>query len=442
MATTEPAQETFTVGKIVQVEARTWPGINKPGGVGRITQLHYSDNGTTVTSVDVRYTVVGGRERHVPIEHVEVAPEFDVQGNADSGDQTGQQLRDRSGLLGRCKRCGSLRADCGSCDWLEQERLVHQARNQPFQQAGAANEGNSRLPKSSGTRKQQTQISEGDASSSSSSSSSSDDVQQDDAEDIRRRKYRKLGPYWERLMNDSGSEVESSSSDESDIYDPMLARLAALTQRRRESKRRLAKKYATKKRRPKRRLQNAGLSSLETLPEPKVYAPRERTTESPTPKSVQLPNDTGQPPSPVLPSEQVDREIQVEDVGEPEVSSEDGLPPTPPLSPTQEEPENAIQVDSPEMGTAAPDVCLDLEGVGFIQPEGEAAAEHLPSDIVDRTQSVPYKQLPLFFDELLKELAREIIPDSKVALADFQRKTREARSRNDNDKLRRLKEQG
>lgn len=58
-ATSEPA--TFSKGAIVQVQDRTWPGVNKPGGVARVTKIHRKG---TVISYDVAY-VLGGREKQV-----------------------------------------------------------------------------------------------------------------------------------------------------------------------------------------------------------------------------------------------------------------------------------------------------------------------------------------------------------------------------------------
>jgi hypothetical protein len=92
----------FSVGQLVDVKSRTWPGINKHGGVGRIVRL--SEN-----CVDVHY-VLGGRERGIPIEYVNLLPQ---------AFSSRKSLRDRSILLGRCRTCGSLRADCGSCDFQE-----------------------------------------------------------------------------------------------------------------------------------------------------------------------------------------------------------------------------------------------------------------------------------------------------------------------------------
>lgn len=35
----------FVVGEIVEVMRRMWPGMNKPGGIARITKIHY-DSGS------------------------------------------------------------------------------------------------------------------------------------------------------------------------------------------------------------------------------------------------------------------------------------------------------------------------------------------------------------------------------------------------------------
>ena len=55
------------MGTLVQVEARTWPGINKHGGVAKVTKLFLDDK--TLISVDVKY-VLGGTEKQVDMEYV------------------------------------------------------------------------------------------------------------------------------------------------------------------------------------------------------------------------------------------------------------------------------------------------------------------------------------------------------------------------------------
>ena len=54
----------LAVGDLVNVEARTWPGINKPGGVGKVVRLD-----TGGGSIDVRY-LLGGSERGVELQYV------------------------------------------------------------------------------------------------------------------------------------------------------------------------------------------------------------------------------------------------------------------------------------------------------------------------------------------------------------------------------------
>ena len=62
----------LSVGTIVQVEARTWPGVNKPGGVARITKAHTSESGTRY---DVSYIVLGGKEKKVDATFVKLHEE-------------------------------------------------------------------------------------------------------------------------------------------------------------------------------------------------------------------------------------------------------------------------------------------------------------------------------------------------------------------------------
>lgn len=111
------------VGRLVDVEARTWPGINKQGGIGRIIKVHTQVatrlNGgglaEKVTHVDVKYVVNTGREKMVAVQYVKSAQE--VENEAE-----GKELRDRSLLMGRCTNCPSLRKDCGACDWAIVEK--------------------------------------------------------------------------------------------------------------------------------------------------------------------------------------------------------------------------------------------------------------------------------------------------------------------------------
>ncbi|CAK9046364.1 Hypothetical protein SCF082_LOCUS26109, partial [Durusdinium trenchii] len=74
-ATMDVAQRTaapcFTVGQIVQVEARTQPGVNKHGGTGRVVRVN--GNG----SYDVKY-VLGGGEKGVEARYVSASGSGDA----------------------------------------------------------------------------------------------------------------------------------------------------------------------------------------------------------------------------------------------------------------------------------------------------------------------------------------------------------------------------
>lgn len=59
-------KEELAIGTIVQVEARMCDGGDKPGGIGRITKVHTSDDGP---KYDVRY-VLGGQENGVDAIYV------------------------------------------------------------------------------------------------------------------------------------------------------------------------------------------------------------------------------------------------------------------------------------------------------------------------------------------------------------------------------------
>ncbi|ETL36471.1 hypothetical protein L916_11546 [Phytophthora nicotianae] len=69
----EETEGVLEVGTLVEVESRTWPGINKQGGAGRITRVHREkskDGEAEDIFYDVRYVVVGGFERHIEREYV------------------------------------------------------------------------------------------------------------------------------------------------------------------------------------------------------------------------------------------------------------------------------------------------------------------------------------------------------------------------------------
>lgn len=58
----------IAIGDIVNVASRTWPGINKPGGVGLVTNITPVDNSV---KYDVTY-VLGGRENGIDAQFVQL----------------------------------------------------------------------------------------------------------------------------------------------------------------------------------------------------------------------------------------------------------------------------------------------------------------------------------------------------------------------------------
>ena len=68
-STTNQATASFQVGDIVSVQSRTWPGVNKPGGIARIAKILPDSS-----SYHVNY-ILGGREKHVDGLFISLPPE-------------------------------------------------------------------------------------------------------------------------------------------------------------------------------------------------------------------------------------------------------------------------------------------------------------------------------------------------------------------------------
>ena len=92
------------IGQLVDIEARTWSFINKPGGAAKITHIHYDAN-HVARSVDVVYSL-GGRESNLELTYVKMYVEVarnsrsrkrDVKMNVDTlGGQQQQQQSAKS----------------------------------------------------------------------------------------------------------------------------------------------------------------------------------------------------------------------------------------------------------------------------------------------------------------------------------------------------------
>mmetsp|Transcript_15254 Transcript_15254/g.22491 ORF Transcript_15254/g.22491 Transcript_15254/m.22491 type:complete len:380 (-) Transcript_15254:116-1255(-) len=69
-----PSNPNYEIGQLVDVEPRTWAGINRPGGVGRITKIDYSLG--YAETVSVKYIVGGGSDTKIDLQFVRPHEEF------------------------------------------------------------------------------------------------------------------------------------------------------------------------------------------------------------------------------------------------------------------------------------------------------------------------------------------------------------------------------
>jgi len=66
----------LAIGQEVNIESRTQPGINKPGGHGTISNIHYDTN-SSPKMVDVKYSL-GGKESNIELKYVKPHVEWSV----------------------------------------------------------------------------------------------------------------------------------------------------------------------------------------------------------------------------------------------------------------------------------------------------------------------------------------------------------------------------
>ena len=399
MATTSEAQATtnadtatkfFHVGQLVNVAPRTWPGINQPGGIGRIT-------GLARDRVSVRYVLDGRHEKEIDIEYVGIHQQGPIR-----------RLRNRSMLLGRCNVCGSLRTDCGSCDlWIEEEQ-VRASRTL----ARAAEDS---LLLASHNED------DDDDDGNDDKSSSSDNEEFEKIQKQNQRRYRKYlrmkaraQPYFDDSSSDGSSEKDvrqksghkerekNTTDDSSDSEDDLPLHQLALQASQMEppvpSRRRLLAsplrnppKKTRHHRRKVPRSKHMGKSILEQLSEPKEST--SRSDSSPLAR-VSLVRSPGS-----------------EDLSDSTTSSRGELRARAPAP----APEAYIEASTQEFENEDYSVLPGSTQDGFIQPEGNA--EDLPDDIRDRTQQLKYSELSPFFDRIAVQLENDWIPDFKLRLA-------------------------
>ena len=359
----------FEVGRMVNVKARTWPGINKPGGIAKVINVHILEN--TVICVDVRYTL-GGRETKVPVKYVVLAPQYENFHNE-------TKLRDRSILLGRCKRCGSLRMDCHSCDWMSEE---NQFTGAIITQRGYRNQTNTTRHVAIGsflTREEGV----------NDSSSSSD-------ESILRLKQQQQQQQQQQNTPNGPKEMtqllkNSSDSSENEILANIIRRNRRQQNTETESKQNLSPV-------PRRRI-----FSRFNLAEPREQSPDVTPYASETEsldKSHQL------------------SILQDDDlIGTQELSPLRSSPLIVPYTPPRESLVSAGTIPDPQHHA-----CNDL--AGFIQPEGDAF--ELPDDIDDMTHGLSFWELHTFFQKQLEHL-RDDVSEGRIQVASLKRRLRNAK---------------
>ena len=547
------------VGSIVEVLPRTWPGSNKQGGTARVTKCHYNDviitdaidqstsdskeskiSATTddmkndnsqkvLTHVDVRYTVVGGSEKKVPMEYVNAAPQYD---------QTFIQptlkpmLRDRNTIVGRCSRCGSLRIDCGACDYAYAERQSRE--NNHHDQVASDNNNRSKYRRRSRKNRRvkfqhdnntNRNIDEYDDTSSSrsfSSSYSADDYYDDDSgssDDGHLQLYRrrKEFPILKRtIINDSSSSSDmdpssssSNSSDNSDDEDDeLLSKLRTLSKQFKNRVRTLAKKTKEensnvivptisklkKKKRRKKRFKakyadkvnsvsnvqlkknlkvsrvskQASKSVLEAtsrgdsqlsknLDESNMSQTMRQYDHSAGTSIVdkhkndhsvnkeneevieQILSDDELPESAFQRSDNIEKDdsitpqpkigyVRDEDIGDTDDDEFDRTQQehshfthTPIYEEKNTFTQDTLVDEYHYFGPHSNSQDLDFDQT-FIQPEGEKAAESLPSDMVDKSRNIPFFELPLFFDSVEKKLREEQMPLASLEIDQLKHK--------------------
>ena len=366
--------DTITVGRLVEVQSRTWPGINKPGGVARVTNVHYDDD-LALSHIDVQYILGNTKEKEVPVDYVRLAPEY--EGGGGGGGRRQNNLRDRSMLLGRCRRCGSLRTDCGSCDWATEEETT--ANNT------AIAKHTTTIRKAKRTTTVTPSHEYYSSSSSSSSSSSDEDVALRELLKQNQRKYRKYlrtKMKWEREYK--RKPVKQKSKRKRKEYTGGYAAASVL-------------ESATSA--PK-----MGMTLLISQPQDK-----EKTTNH-----LQHSDDNDTFDGPVVGS--IEGDISSSSSSSDESARSFTLP--------------SLQVDTSSvydyntttdtMGSQDATIALSQ----FIQPEGREVAENLPQDIIDQTKDLRYHDLPKFFDDIATKTEDEWLPEWKFKVAKLIRSQR------------------
>jgi hypothetical protein len=447
----------FEVGQLVSVESRTWPGINQPGGVGRITGVSTnSNNNTTQRAVSVKYVLDGRHEKEIAVQYVK-HHSWIATTTTTNKNNASSTLRDRSMLLGRCARCGSLRTDCGSCDVWYRSMPEDEEPQQRRRRRRTTNTRRAKNPSSL----QHQRVDDSD-DQSDSNSDSSDSIGLEAMLEKHRRdfhKYKRLQAKAKKFFAEanlgfssesshgrssgtakevatkpssckaskltskaSAAAKESSSSgddnDSSSSEGVPLHQLAFQSSQRVQLPRRSClplSKRRSAQRRMVRRARNAILeSSCSSSDEIVVAAKTHKANADSTPthrRPRALP--VSNPGSPGY------------EVGGVLAATAAAAAAESPSLHSQETPARNHAVTATDHGDvdeAVQDMTVDGEG-DFIQPEGNA--NELPSDILDATAGLEYDKLAPFFDETIQRLERDDIPASKLQVLQLEREWRD-----------------
>jgi hypothetical protein len=443
-AAAAPPLPSFFVGQLVSVASRTWPGINQPGGIGRVT-------GASASAVAVRYVLDGRREKEIEFRYVK--PHALVKSGS---------LRDRTMLLGRCSHCGSLRTDCGSCDvWVQEEasdpRRIRRRRRQQ--------ERRRPIEATVSTLEALAGSDDDDGGSRSNSSTDSDDSVT--LEDLLHKHRREFQRY--KRMQARANRIFASVDGLFTADTGPSKRNKATTKQKKEGRSALMPKISSHKPPDGPRFKtdevtrdspvfagNKGGSSssspvsddsadsFDDLRLQQLVFQSSSSQVGASPDQVRLRmirrggravlDDSSSSENSV---ERVDltnkSQARAKDPSDADYVSNPGTPDhdSPsreitdfPVNAAPAQSSAAIHHDDDDFGyNSGGGTFFDDDEGSFIQPEGNG--ERLPQDVQDATNSMSYPQLAPFFDETLRRFEEEHVPLFKSRLTQLQRKWEE-----------------
>jgi hypothetical protein len=411
----------FGVGQLVRVDSRTGPGMNQPGGVGRIVRVHDNDD-RGMRQYSVKYVVDSRTEHHLDEEYVH-AHEFAVS-----------KFRDRRLLLGRCRRCGSLRTDCGSCEndiaiRMEEElpnrAIPHKIRRKPKKTA---------------------------------EQSDSDDEEEDSIDGLAahsdsyyQRYYKKFKRFEKQAKlfgldelsskssscSDSHGEDEKITSDSSDDSSSLFLKSLVLSQAVRRNTLHVRRKVRAildesdshnsnsssldgsldKNRQDHAKSKNlwmeggvlAATAALTASPRKHAKQKKKHLTGStPQTQTIFMEYDSIEPYNATV--------VRRHSVGD---RNDSGI--------TQTNHNETAEIDESETPRQTIGSRNHLENPlhpDFLQPEGEA--DELPADIHDQTKHLSYPDLMQFFDGIVQRLEGNEIPNHKIQVIQLEREWKHA----------------